>query len=178
MMGGIERLQKWCCSTSTPLREKRNGLIALPKKVWLSTLWEWLSEQEVTVGIPSIAIKPPYEDDKGIMQLYTDHLRSSLSEDDMLNLQHIEEGQEVEVNKAIHEARQKVETLREKLSKHDLVWLSDLTNSRTPTPRDKSNRSLRQQFQYKYNCNERAAWVKTLYGVPGLLTTEKSATLA
>ena len=78
----------------------------------------------------------------------------------------------MEVNKAIHEARRKVENLREKLAKHDLVWLSDLTNSRTPAPRDKSNRPLRQQFQYKYNCNERAAWGKTLYGVPGLLTTQ------
>jgi hypothetical protein len=98
MMGGIEGLQKWCCSTSTPLREKRNGLIAPPKKVWLSTLWEWLSEQDVTVGIPSIAIKPPYQ---------------ALSEDYKLNLQHIEEGQEAEVNKATHEARRKAETLRE-----------------------------------------------------------------
>ena len=138
-----------------------------------STLWEWLSEQDVTVGIPSIAIKPPYENDKGIMQVYTDHLRSNLEEDDRLNLQHIEEGQDVEVNTAVQEARRKVEELREKLTKHDLIWLSDLTNSRTPTPRDKSNRSLRQNSQYKYNCNDRAAWIKTLYGVPGLLTNDK-----
>lgn len=54
----------------------------------------------MTVGIPSIAIEPPYEKDKGIMQVYTDHLRSNLEEDDRLNLQHIEEGQDVEVNTA------------------------------------------------------------------------------
>jgi hypothetical protein len=112
MMGGIGKLQKWCCSTSTPLRETKNGLIKPPKKDWLPTLWEWLSEQDVTVGIPSIAIQPPYENDKGIikrlesfssgiMQVYTDHLRSNLEEDDMLNLQHIEEGQDVEVNTAV-----------------------------------------------------------------------------
>ena len=112
MIGGIRRLQQWCCTTSTPLRVQLDGLISLPSSQWLSSLWQWLTEDEITVGIPSMTLKPSYEGDEAIMEIYIDHIRTNLSSDDSLNLQHIERGLDVTVNTNILEAKQNISTLR------------------------------------------------------------------
>ena len=169
----IRRQQEWCCITSTPLRAKLHGLLTLNQADWLSTVWRWLTENDIQIGVPSLNKKPEFENDKCIMELYLQYMVSVLTEDGKNSLENYEQGRNDILTEEVRAACKKVAKLREHLVKHQIIWLSDISTPRRTkrSTRTHTNRALRRQFHHKYTHSRNCAWVKDLLaGVPGILT--------
>lgn len=79
MLGAMKRQQQWCCTSNTPLHSLQNVLIDLNPNKWISSLWKWMTEQQMTMGVPDMTLQPPFKGDRCIMDVYLEHVMDNMS---------------------------------------------------------------------------------------------------
>ena len=82
MQGGILRLRQNCCSTCIPLATPWNGLVQLDEASWMSSLWEWMTEHDLTISVPLTPPAHPFEDDICVIDQFVAYQLSELCDED------------------------------------------------------------------------------------------------
>jgi len=83
MQGGILRMRQKCCSLIIPLSSPWDGLRSLDDAAWLTTLWQWMTAQNVTISVPLDPPESVFENDICILDHYVNHHTSQLTENDL-----------------------------------------------------------------------------------------------
>ena len=173
MRGAFLRQMQWCCTALPPLQTPWSGLIPLDDIAWLSSLWRWQTEMNITISTPHVPLPPtPFSDDVCIMDAYILHQKNQLDEQDAQALQDYKSGFLDTPTPAIRQIHTWTKELSQLLRKNELFWASDITNSAYNHRAHKSNRRLRGIYNNKINQHCPHKWLgRFLFGVKGLLKT-------
>ena len=154
----------------TPLSTPWNGLVSLDDGAWLTSLWQWLTTQSLTISVPLEPPGPTYEGDICIMDHYTSHQLSLLSPNNVALLERHARGQTVEITDVLRRLIANVQSLQNHLLREDILWVSEMTEPRHRT-HAATNRILKPEFSYFNNGKRKCEWVKTILGgTPGLFS--------
>jgi hypothetical protein len=170
MTGALLRTRQKCCSLNISISTPWNGLTSLDDGAWLTSLWQWLTAQSLTISVPLEPPRPLYEGDICIMDHYTSHQPSLLSPVDLALLKRHAQGQKVDITDALRCLIANMQSLQHHLLKEDIIWVSEMTEPRH-CMQSVTNRMLKPEFSYLNNGNRKCEWVKTILGgTPGLFS--------
>ena len=130
IVGAARRLQEWSCLPHTPLSYRCNYLLSMNDDLWISSVWRWMSEHNITIQMPSITISPPHHGDFPLLERYIDHRTSKLAAEDRTVLAALQDGHEVDPTVALKELQRQVEDLRMHLCANEIMWASDISTQR------------------------------------------------
>ena len=170
MQGGILRLRQKYCSTYIPLTTPWNGLVELDEASWMTSLWEWMTEHDLTISVPLFPPARLFEDDICVMDHFIAHHLSELGDTDATLLKIMAKENNTDLSDTLKTLVQQIHLLQKLLLENNIFWISDMTVA-SATHRGNTNRTLARVYNHAYTQRKNNLWVKQLLGgIPGLLT--------